>query len=360
MGGVVDSVGGFLGLSSGPQAPTPQTGNSGLDILNAQNSIYNNGSVLDALNAYANGGESSSDVLGTSGLTPAQREELGNALATGATTGSKYATEQVQNNPILGQLFGQGGQLQNEIGQYGQQSNILNKLQNQGFQLTPEDQTLYGQASGNIARQFGQAGNNLAQDLASRGLASAPSGAAGAMFSGLQGSANEQLAAAQEQIMQQRWANTMNQIGQEQNFMSQLNNNIGNMGSLGANAINQQYGRAATGAENEKQGLTNAANTQINQNAGANSANMQAANFNVANKPKNFMDYATTGMGQGIQAGSGGAFASMFGGGGGGGGGMGGGMGAGSQGFGANSYASSGMAGQGAAASPFSLFAAGA
>lgn len=269
MSSVGKSVGGFVGIGNGnnEQAPGGQFGNS----------------ALDALNKYV------TDNPDSQALDP--------------TKGSQYATQQVQNNGVLGGLFGSGGQLDQAEGK-------LTDLNSQGFQLTPDDQTLYGQTSGNIARMFGQQGNQASQDLASRGLASAPSGAAGAMFSGLAGNQNEMLANAQQQIMQQRVTNTLQQIGQQQQMVQAL-------GSQGANDINQQYGRQLSGAQQKVSGLASAAGLQENQNAQQNNYNMQAADFDNQNRPKNIGDFATSGFGQGIQAGSGGAFASMFGGGGG-------------------------------------------
>lgn len=283
MGGAVKSAGGFLGLGSGPQVGV-QSGNQGLDDLNQQNSISGDPGAMQLLQGYSQGANDSNGTLQQSqSLSPEQQQGFMNALATGATTGSKYATDQVQNNGILGGLFGKDGQL-------NQAESKLTDLNNQGFELKPEDMTLYGQTSGNIARMFGQQGNQMSQDLASRGLASAPSGAAGAMFSGLAGNQNEMLANAQQQIMQQRFQNTQNQIAQQQNFVSQ-------MGQQGANAINQQYGRQLSGAQNQTQGLEQASGLQNQANAGANQANLGAANFDQANKPVNFMDYASAGAG---------------------------------------------------------------
>lgn len=298
MGGVANSEKGFLGLSKGPTVDV-QNGNSALTSLNDENSIFGNtgqgATAQPLLQDYANGKISSSDVMnnaskawGGAGWAPAAEQGLANELATGATTGSKYATEQVQNNGILGGLFGKGGQL-------NQAESKLTDLNNQGFELKPEDMTLYGQTSGNIARMFGQQGNQASQDLASRGLASAPSGAAGAMFSGLAGNQNEMLAKAQQQIMQQRFQDTQNQIQSQQNF-------IGQLGQQGANAINQQYGRQLSGAQNQKGGLEQAAGLQNQANAGANQANLGAAQFAQDNKPQNFFDMAQAGAASGMGA----------------------------------------------------------
>lgn len=157
-------------------------------------------------------------------------------LATNPLTGSKLATDQVQSNPILGQLFGQGGTMDRTNAEE-------QRLSSQGFQLTPEDREAYGQASGDISRMFGQSENSLSRSLASRGLSSGASGAAGAQFSGLQGNKNEMLAQSQMQIANQRMNNTMQRLGQTRQFLGQL-------GSQGENAIQSQYGRNMSGVEN--------------------------------------------------------------------------------------------------------------
>lgn len=231
MSGAVKSAGGFLGLTDGPTVQT-QTDNP----------------YISQLGDYLNSGNNGSDA----------------------------ANKAVMSSPVMQGLFGNGGQM-------AQAQSQLNKLNHQGFQLTPEDHTMYGQASDQIARQYGQSGNDVANNLAMRGLASAPSGAAGAMFSGVQGGQNEALARAQEGIMQQRFQNTMQQIGQNQKFVSSL-------GSLGNEAVNQQR-------QGTMQGFEGAAGLKNQQNTGANQANLGAAEFAQANKPANFMDYTTAGLG---------------------------------------------------------------
>lgn len=331
MGGVLNSFGGFLGLSDGPQAPTPEEGNQGLNSMNQAISPYDSTGLQSNLNAYGNGSMSSDDLLGKDYGNGMADTSAANGLATSGQTGSKYATEQVQNNPLLSQgLQGMQGQLQTGQADQAQQQNILNGLQNQGFNLTQGDHTLYGQEAGQIANQYGQQGNQMANSLASRGLSN--SGAAGAQFSGLAGSQNQQLANAQQQIAQQRFSNTQNQIAQQQNFIGSLNNQnnaaAGNYNTGAQNAVNQQYGRQLSGVQNQQGLFEAAAGNQTGANASNNQANMAAANFNVANTPMNFGDYMSAGMGQGIQSGMGQATSSMMGGGGSsGGGGGGGGMG---------------------------------
>lgn len=293
MGGAVKSAGGFLGLSNGPNM-SAETGNSSLGQLQDQNRFYLDNSRANTLAGYGLGNVSSEDAIQNLRSDDGQQQfESQNALATGPLTGSRFATDQVQNNPILGQLFGKGGELSNSIDK--EQS-----LQNQGFSLQPQDIEAYGQTSGNIARMFGQNENALSQSLASRGLASAPSGAAGAGFTGLQGNKNEQLANAQMQIANDRMNNTMQRIGQQQNF-------IGQLGGQAQNAIQSQYGRQLSGAQQQRGGLTQTAQLASGNNATNNAGNLGAANYNSANAPQNFMDFATAGMGQGLQAGTGGA-----------------------------------------------------
>lgn len=301
MGGVADSLGGFLGLSDGQKAPASKTGNTGSEVLGQQADYYQNPQSMQMLQKWANGDIDTGRLINEAGSYGPQRSEAVNALATNPLTGTKFATQQVQDNPILGQLFGDKGGLTSQMG-------ILNNLQNQGFQLKPEDITQYGQTSGNIARMFGQAGNQASQSLSDRGLASAPSGAAGAMFSGLQGNQNEQLAQAQQNIMQQRFQNTQNQIAQQQSFISQL-------GNQGANAINQQYDRQLSGVQAQKQGLGMGASAQNSSNAAENKAAYDAANFENANKPINFMDAFTQGMNNDLAGGVSGMISSMQGGG---------------------------------------------
>lgn len=147
--------------------------------------------------------------------------------------GTEIATEQVQKNPILGQLFGKDGAMS--------RANLEEqRLASQGFQLTPEDREAYGQASGDIARMFGQQEQDAAKALARRGLGSAGSGAAGAMFSGLAGNRNEMLAKAQMDIANQRMQNTMQRLGQTRTFLQ-------NLGQQAGGAIQDQFGRQFVG-----------------------------------------------------------------------------------------------------------------
>lgn len=299
MGGAVKSLGGFLGLGGGEQLPEGQFGNSALSALADMNSLYSSSNAgantaRDALINYGLGlGGSPEKIMSTKGLNPGQQTELASALATGPLSGSRFATEQVMSNPLLGQLFGKGGELQKSISR-------ADDLYNKGFQLQPQDIEAYGQASGDIARLFGQSEQSAAQSLANRGLAAAPSGAAGALFSGIQGNKNEQLAKAQMNIANMRMQNTMQRLAQQQNLMAQL-------GAQGQQAIGNQFQQQLAGAQGVKSGLVNQAQLQGQQNRDVNQYAMGAKKFEVENQPMNFMDFATAGVGQGLQKGLSGA-----------------------------------------------------
>ncbi len=306
MSGALKSAGGFLGVSGGPQAPGGNFDNNGLDALNDQNrgvqSLQGN-SLMD----YANrSGDTTGAInaIGAQGLTSNEQQGLANQLATGATTGSNYATQQVQNNPLLSQgLNAQMDQLHTGQGLESGQTGILNNLQSQGFNLTPGDQSLYGQEAGQIANQYAQQGNQAANSLASRGLSS--SGAAGAQFSGIAGNQNQQLAQAQQQIAQQRFSNTQNQIAQQQNFIGALNGQNNSQANAysgqAANDINQQYGRQLSGANQSTSNLSTAAGLQSGANNAQNQYGMDASKFNAANTPANFMDFYSAGLGSSAQ-----------------------------------------------------------
>lgn len=163
----------------------------------------------------------------------AQANQYANAGQVGNVNDPNAATGQVQNNAILGGLFGQGGQLQ-------QAENQVTDLTNNGFNLNNTDKTAYGEAAGNIARQFGQNEQSLSQSLANRGLSN--SGIAGQEFSNSLGNKNEQLAGLQTQIAQNRMQMNQQRLAQTQNFMGQL-------GQQGQNAIQGQFGRNLQGQQ---------------------------------------------------------------------------------------------------------------
>lgn len=161
-------------------------------------------------------------------------------------TGTKLATEQVQNSPLTSGFFGQGG-MQDRL--FGEEQNLAGR----GYQLQPEDYEAYGQASGDIARQFGQEENSISQALADRGLAAAPSGAAGVAYSGAMGNKNERLASAQRKIADDRMKMNFDRLNATRNALMQS-------GQLGQQALQGQYGRNLAGVQQRQGQLHDAAN----------------------------------------------------------------------------------------------------
>jgi hypothetical protein len=156
---------------------------------------------------------------------------------------SKQASQFVQDDPVLGRLFGKEGLQADTLADLDKARGEESRLSSQGYKLQPEDFEAYGQASGDIARLFGQSEQDLSQSLAARGLSQAPSGAAAREFSGLQGNKMEMLAKAQTNIADQRMKNTMDRLNSTRNFMSQLGNQSTQLGQLGNQAIGDQFGR---------------------------------------------------------------------------------------------------------------------
>lgn len=181
-------VGGLMGASSG----------GGQDV---GSNIFSLPNDPGAQAAYKN--------LGQYGLV----SNLNGAFQQGIDNTYANSTGQVQNNPILGQLFGPQGTM-------GRTAQDEQNLASRGYSLQPEDYEAYGQASGNIARMFGQSEQGLAQDLANRGLSN--SGVAGQQFSGLFGNKQEQLAQLQTQIAQRRMDMNNQRLAQTRQFLGQL------------------------------------------------------------------------------------------------------------------------------------------
>lgn len=289
----------LLGL--GQQNPYYQAGNiedtpygQGISNLNELQGMatkeqegLNSNNIQNQLNMVASGQQSVQDLMNNPNFSGDAKNAMMKYMGVDPRTATQFATGQVQDNAITGQLFGQGGT-------FNQANQKLQGLYNQGYQLTPEDMTMYGQASGNIARQFGQQGNQASSDLASRGLSS--SGAAGATFSGLAGNQNEQLAQAQQQIMQQRFTNTQNQINSLQTF-------AGTLGAQGEQDIQSQYARNVGGVEAENAARNQAAGLagqQAGLGTNAYSAQQQALQDQQKSQNENKMPTFTGMIGSGV------------------------------------------------------------
>lgn len=128
---------------------------------------------------------------------------------------SQNASEEVINGGLTGNLFRTGGLSDRLAGEEQQ-------LASQGYGLQGADREAYGQAAGDISRQFGQQEQDTSKMLARRGLGGGSSGAAGAAFSGLAGSKNEMLAKAQTDIAQKRMADTTQRLQATRSQMQSL------------------------------------------------------------------------------------------------------------------------------------------
>lgn len=193
--------------------------------------------------------------------------EFQQMLATNPLTAQKFASEQLQSDGVMGKYFGKGGMQDQVLGaQSGLEANLDEdrnalKGKDESYGLNENDLKAYGQASGNIARQFGQGEQSLSQSLASRGLAQGASGSAGAQFSGLQGNKMEQLGQLQQQISQNR-INTAKGLAEfrsnaDADRASRNQQAALNLGSLGANAIGNARNQNM-GAKSEMASETNA------------------------------------------------------------------------------------------------------
>lgn len=289
LGGVFGGggIGGLLG-GNGPLADAfglsnkqgayfqAQNGNQGLDQMNSENLQLADKDYNQKLSDVQSGKTSLADAQ--QGLTGAQQENFN----TNGVTGSRVASQEVQNDPMQSYLYGQGG-LQGQLQSQG------NDLASRGYSLQPQDHEAYGQASGDIARQFGQQDNDISKSLASRGLAGGSSGAAGAAFSGSAGNKNEMLAKAQTDIAQKRMQDTTQRLQANQQMQASL-------GAQAAQAQQSQYARQLAGAQNRQQNVVNAANVQSGANANANQANLASMQDERGSKGKSLLE----GLGQGM------------------------------------------------------------
>jgi hypothetical protein len=192
------------------------------DEINRQNNYFLNGGQ-EAVNTYLQNGKISPSTLA--------RE----AVALDPMSGSKMAEDAVKDNTLLQGLFGKGALNQRLIGEE-------EDLAKNGFNLNQQDRTAYGQASGDIARQYAQQDTDITKQLARRGLASSGSGAAGAAFSGAAGNKYEQLAKMQTDIADKRYNANMERLNQTR---SQINSLAG----LGQQAQQAQFGRQLQGVQ---------------------------------------------------------------------------------------------------------------
>lgn len=223
-------------------AQAKKQGANWLDEYNREMGGYK--SEQDALRAEIAAAQEGSDA----GM---DREALLSSLVQDPLAGAKLASEQVRGDAVLGRLFGDSG-LMSRVDAEEQ------RLGSQGYQLQQEDREAYGQAAGDIQRQYQQQEGELAKSLAARGLSAAPSGAAGAGFSGLMGNKYEQLAKAQTAIADKRMQNTMQRLQANRAMMSNLggqyDTSVGNQTNRNLAAIGDR--------RNERMGSTQLSQAQ--------------------------------------------------------------------------------------------------
>lgn len=307
MGGITSGIGGMLGSGqtgmggmfgggalgglfggSGPLAEAfglekkqgeyfqPQTGNQGLDQLNAENMSLTDKGYNQKLADVQSGKMSTAQ--GMEGLDRVQRE----GMNTDGVVGSRIAGEEVANNPLYSNLFGAGG-LNSRLNDEEQ------RLASTGYGMQGADHEAYGQASGDISRQFGQQEQDASKMLARRGLGGGASGAAGATFSGLAGNKNEMLAKAQTDIAQKRMADTTSRLQNTRNMM-------GSLGTQAGQLQQSQYDRQLAGAKNRQQNVTNAAQLQSGANASNNAMQFESTKDKRGSMGKSLLE----GLGQGM------------------------------------------------------------
>lgn len=277
---ILSGPAGLLGIG-GDHGDYYQNGsldNTGTKSLASMLSGYGSANVTGAGNKLQAGG-SLADAM--AGLSPEER----NALATSPIYSQLVASQQVQNDPLTSGLLGKGGQL-------NQATDEATKLANTGYNLTPEDHTAYGQASGNIARQFGQSENSLAQSLAARGMSG--SNGAAAQFSGLNGNKNEMLAQAQTNIANQRMQNNLARLTETRNYATSL-------GNLGQNAENSAANRNMAGQQNEQGLANNLSAAQRGDYGAAEGAKQASMTSQQGAKTQNLGDAYSSGLFQGVQ-----------------------------------------------------------
>lgn len=163
----------------------------------------------------------------------ALQKSIENQLYSDPRTGTLVATDQVRSNPLFSGFLGTGG-VQDQ--RQADESNIRSN----GFNLNAQDQTAFGQAAGNINRQYGAEAGNLARALSSRGFGGADSGVAASQFSGLQGNVSDRMAQAQSALASNRMNFNLQRLTQAQNAVNQAQ-------GMAAGAIGDQFNRNMQG-----------------------------------------------------------------------------------------------------------------
>lgn len=234
----------------------------------------------DPLGDLLNPGARQARELALAGLREQRDAELAAAQQASQIGGSKLMQELITTSPIAAQrylqdelrtgattrgLFGEGGALENVLGQQKQLSAEEEALRQRGYSLTPEDYEAYGQMSDQLARAFGQQEKALGSSLARQGLAAAPSGQAATLFSGLAGNKAEQLANAQRQVAQARMQSTEQRLSGLRHFLGQQQQYGLGLGGLQETAKGNLYNRNLAGRGQTQSELAAAAGQSLAQ-----------------------------------------------------------------------------------------------
>lgn len=277
-------------------------------LLNEEITFMRDPALNEQLAKYQQGQVSLSDLLNTYGKSAGHIAQL----ASSPVSGMKFASEQVQSDPILKQIFGKGGSFERA-------DTEEQELAKRGYTLQPEDFEAYGQAQDQIARQFGASEQSLAQALANRGMAGG-GGVAASQFSGMYGNKNERLRAAQTDIAQRRMEMNRQRLNDTRSYLNST-------GQLGNQAINDNRQANMQGVE-LRQGLMERGADRYSRNYGMNEGLKQASiESKAANYQPGFFDsvhagankgagnFAQSFMSGGFMGGGGGAAAGASGGG---------------------------------------------
>lgn len=281
---VTSAIGGLVGLGGG-QGEYYQGGqlqNAGTTALKGYTDAQNSANVKAIMKDMQDGKISLSEAMARTS-NPAEQA----ALASSPIGSTLVASAQLRSDPLTRGQFGEGGSLSQALAQE-------KDLGSRGFSLQPEDYEAYGQASGNIARQFGQTENSLAQSLAARGLSQGNSGIAQAQFTGLQGNKNEQLGQMQRQIADDRMKSNLDRLNSTRSYLTQL-------GGLGQQALGGIRDANIRGMGQMVDTASNLSGAQRGDFSAQEAVNQASMTSKLANKEKSLGDAISGGIFSGVQ-----------------------------------------------------------
>lgn len=282
--GILSSLGSVFGIG-GDQGDYYKGGtlqNEGTKALKGYTDAQNSGNVKAIMKDMQDGKISLSEAMARTS-NPAEQA----ALASSPIGSTLVASEQLRSDPLTSGQFGEGGSLSQALAQE-------KDLGSRGFSLQPEDYEAYGQASGNIARQFGQTENSLAQSLAARGLSQGNSGIAQAQFTGLQGSKNEQLGQMQRQIADDRMKSNLERLNSTRSYLT-------NLGGLGQQALGGIRSANMQGMNQMVDTANSLSGNQRSDFSAQESVNQASKASELANKKQNLGDALAGGLMTGVQ-----------------------------------------------------------